>query len=418
MNLLGIYRDRSLRFARLQCLRSPGTVKGLFLGATLLSSIGSLTFTICTVAFMLKAGYSLSTVGLTVGASRLFPLVANLVCGHLADHLPAKQLIYGSELLAGCCSLLILMSWNAGPTHFPLFLIATILRATVLAVQLGARTKISKLLSDASYQSNARQAIWLNKAMHGSTLFAAIIGWVAIKYLSLQVVIAFDAFTFLLGGLVLLLIELPATERLTTVSFKITQVMKSTLEKFKSLYQFSPRAAGLDLLLAVSMCGTVTLFGRLAGGHEEYIPLLLGSYGLAVWVAGYLERSLIVQKQHALIWLLLGGGYIAAFTYQGSFAVTWLFIFAKDIAYWLLFHRYSSHIQMQTPATDTAAVSSARVAQMTAVLALGEIGVGAWQSSVSLSAEGIWRGVFCFVVVALLATVWQSRGGGRDEASI
>ena len=47
-------------------------------------------------------------------------------------------------------------------------------------------------------------------------------------------------------------------------------------------------------------------------------------------------------------------------------------------------------------------VSSARMVQVAAVLAAGEIIVGAWQKVVPVFYDGLWRGVFCFALVAAM----------------
>jgi hypothetical protein len=58
---------------------------------------------------------------------------------------------------------------------------------------------------------------------------------------------------------------------------------------------------------------------------------------------------------------------------------------------------------MDTPQKNMGAVTYARMVQVVTVLALGELTVGAWQKILPVFYDGLWRGVFCFVLVAVLA---------------
>ncbi|MCX6126601.1 MAG: hypothetical protein NTV34_17855 [Proteobacteria bacterium] len=368
-----------------------------FYGATLLSSIGSMTFTVCLTAFMLKAGQSLAMVGVALAVNRLVPLVVNLMWGDIGDRVNPRRLIAWTEVAAALLSLGLLWTWEQGPGAFWIFLAILATRSCLVVLQGGARARMVKLLSDSSYSSNARQAIWLNKATHGATLFGGAIGWFLVSYATFIQAILFDMTTFALGGLALwfLRIEMPTMEqqpRAPHIFFK-----------FKSLYHFAQRPAALDLLLALTMCGTGTLMARLAGGNQGLIPLFLISYGAAVWIAGYLQRLSFIQLRHESLWILLGIAYLAAFASVGHPTVTLPLILVKDIAYWLLFHRYSAQIQSATPSQSMAAVSSARTVQMVVVLSLGELGVGFWQTIVSPLGEGAWRAAICMIIAIVLS---------------
>ncbi len=383
-----------------------------FYGATLLSSIGSMTFTVCLTAFMLKAGQSLAMVGIALAVNRLVPLVINLVWGDIGDRVNPRRLIAWTEVAASVLSLGLLWAWEQGPGMFWIFLAILATRSCLVVLQGGARARMVKLLSDSSYSSNARQAIWLNKATHGATLFGGAIGWFLVSYATFPQAILFDMTTFALGGLALwfLHIEMPTMERHPHAPHIFT--------KFKNLYHFASRPAALDLLLALTMCGTGTLMARLAGGNEELIPLFLISYGAAVWIAGYLQRLSFIQLRHESLWILLGIAYVAAFASVGHPALTLSLILVKDIAYWLLFHQYSAQIQSATPSQSMAAVSSARTLQMVVILSLGELGVGFWQTIVSPLAEGTWRAAVCLIIAIMLSLPKVQTGEKRGSDAV
>jgi hypothetical protein len=95
--------------------------------------------------------------------------------------------------------------------------------------------------------------------------------------------------------------------------------------------------------------------------------------------------------------------------YAGQGPLTLVCVLSKDIFYWLLFHRISSHIQMDTPQSIMGGVTSARGTQMILILASGELMVGAWSKVVPVLYDGLWRSAFCFAVaVALMAPRFQA----------
>ena len=106
---------------------------------------------------------------------------------------------------------------------------------------------------------------------------------------------------------------------------------------------------------------------------------------------------------HRGFWLALGLSYFVLGHTAGLGWTTWFVCFAKDVSYWLLFHRFSTLIQIKTPETLMASVTSARHVQMITVLALGEIAVGYWQSQMPMAWEGSWRAIVCLIVVTAIS---------------
>jgi MFS family permease len=356
-----------------------------------------MTYLVCLVAFLLKAGYGLEAVGALIGLARLIPVVSNVLIGQYADRFPARTLIVITEFVATLCTLFMLWSWSQGNNYFLLFASIGVLRSCVVAFQMNARAKITKLLSGESYIGNAKNAIRLNRVTQGATFVAGILGYLAIRFLSFEQVILFDGFSFLLGGIVIAILKFD-DDRIESRPAQDERFFA----KFKLLYRFASRPALLDLGLAVVVAGSTSLLARIAGDNSALIPLLLASYGLAVWCAGSLEQMPWVKNSHASIWFLFAASWVLVFSFPNAPVLTWGFVFVKDLCYWVLFHRYSTHIQKETPAQFMGAVTAARMAQMISILALGELVVGRLSSFMPAMGEGLWRATLCVVVATFV----------------
>jgi hypothetical protein len=369
-----------------------------FLIGTFISSLGSMTLFICLMAFMHQAGHSMLNISLVVGGSRFITLIVSVLGGHIADRIPAKKLILWTEMISAAVSGALAWTWSQGLDGYRSFLLVFLLRTALLTVQQPGRHKISKLLSENTYSSNAKQAIWLNKVTHGSLFFAAGLSFIAVRWGNFYWAIAFDALTYLLNFFIILL---PGFGTFTAAK----DIKKYSLSgKFSDLYFFSSSTAVLDLLLALALCGGNLFTLRMADNDAAWLPGIFASYGFAVWVAGYLAKNTLIQRLHVPTWIAFGLSFLLLGVYHGLGVLTWSIFLLNHHCYWLLFHRYSSIIQASTPQEKMAAVSSARMAQMILVLATGEFLVGAWQRWVPLFWEGTWRAILCFLVAALLAS--------------
>ncbi len=368
----------------------------LFYLGTLISSVGSLAFTICLLAFMLKDGTELFYASLIIGLSRLIPVVISTLWGQAADQLPPKLTVLVTELLAATASFGILLSWNHGKGAYWLLLIFCVLKSSVVTFQAGSRAKITKLFSDETYASNSKHAVWYNKATQGATLFAGLCAWIIIKYYSFKVAVVLDMVTFLLNGIFVLFITVKDGEEHTTTN------KEPFYKKFVDFYHYNPRAAMLDFFLCISMMGTVSFMARLSGHDAKWNALFMAGYGFAVWFAGFVERSQYLKNISKLIWLGLGLSYIILGAIPGGEWLTLFFSVIKDICFWLLFHRISAYVQMDTPQKIMGGVSSARMVQVATILAIGEVTVGAWQKVLPVFYDGVWRGIFCFILVAVM----------------
>ena len=383
----------------------------LFYLGSFLSSVGSMTYLVSSMAFMAKMGVSISQIGLFVGCTRFFPLVVSVFYGDLADRVSARKLIVISELMAACASVGLVLAWQPAGQSIFYFTLFSILRGVFLIVQGPGKSRIAKEIAGSDFASNSRTAIWLNKVTHGSALFAAGLGWIAVKFLSIYYVLAFDLLTFFINGIFVWQLSLGDVG-----VAQADEMRPNILRKFKDLYHFNPKVAVYDLVLAVIMCGANVFSARIAGPHDELIPLFLASYGLAVWTSGYLERSRFVSSLHLSVWVILGFGYITlgilANTGFGALGV----YFICDSAYWTLFHRYSGQIQTQSPLERTASVFSARMIQMLIVLSIGEFVVGAWAEKLPVFWDAAWRGVACLLMAGTLGFI-ALRSREKDVSS-
>lgn len=357
----------------------------LFYLGQFLSSMGSLTFNLCLVAFMPQAGFDLAQISLILGLQRFIPVFIMGIWGHLTDTLNAKMTVVVLEILAGFLSISLLLIWDDANTNYIAFLTVCILRAILVNFQTGSRVKLSKLLSDGSYQSNAKHAIWQMKATQGATLFAGLVGLVLIKFLSLKTAIILDFISFLANGLIILFIP-GNIKNEKNISQNI-----SWKQKFSDHFKYNKQAAILDIALAISIGGLISFFARVSGSDHIWNALFLTSYGLSVWIAGFLERSFAKKFSSTPFWLLMSVSFILLGKFGGPNLESLILMFVKDISYWIILHRISGHIQNDTPVHSIGSASSARFAIMVIILSIGEILVGAWSSVVPLWLESLMR---------------------------
>jgi MFS family permease len=368
----------------------------LFYLGTLISSIGSFAFNVSMIAFMLKSGFELWNATAIIGLNRLLFAGVMTSIGHITDRVSARSVVAVTEVIAAGTSLCLYLLWVGADTNYPLFAGLCIARGAVVSFQIGSRAKIAKLLSENSFAGNSKNAIWLNKATQGATLFGGVVGFVIIRYFDFKTAIVLDGLTFIANGFFTIL--LPDFNHVADPA----QLHVSWHQKFSNYFKFNKQAAILDVVLAVSMMGTVAFQSRMAGVTQSWNGLYLASFGLAVWVAGFLENGITSKLRSAPYWIVLGASFIALGALGGPGPATLIVMFIKDLAYWIILHRISAHIQTDTPSRHTGSVASARMTIMISILAVGEIMVGAWIPVVPVSMDGLLRAVIAISVASLL----------------
>jgi MFS family permease len=265
-----------------------------FYMGTLLSSVGSMTFTVSLLAFMLKENFSLFQASLILGASRLIPILISKILGGKADEYSPKTVVLVTEIGTALSSIGILFSWLQGKDSYWLLFLFSVTRAMLMSFQNGSKSRVAREFADENYKSQSRHAIWLNKVTQGATLFAGILGWVAFRFLNFKTVIIFDAITFIINGIILFNLSMHSEPTQSTNKASI-------FKKFHDLYKFNPRAATLYLVLALVIMGTSSFTARLSGTHQELISLLLISYGLSVMS---FVKQRILQNLESRLYLL------------------------------------------------------------------------------------------------------------------
>ncbi len=376
----------------------------LFYAGTLFSSVGNLTFTTCLVAFMLKSDFSLASISLILGLQRLLPILVIGIWGHITDRLNPKLTVVVLEIVAAGTSVALLLLWRGSETVYPLLVMVCLLRSFMISFQLGSRSKISKLLGNGEYASNSKHAIWLMKATQGATLFGGAIAFVIIKNFNLEAAIIFDFVTFVVNGVLIytLTIENDGAEAQG-------QIKESWLKKFSDLFKFNKEAAVLDIFLALSLFGWASFTARLAGVDQSWNALFTASYGLAVWVAGFAERSFAKKISSVPFWTVLALAYVGLAFFNGPHYSTLAIVFIRDISYWVILHRISSHIQHDSPSSLMGGISSARFTIMVTILACGEMLVGGWSKFVPLWADSGLRAIVAICVGVVLLTKKSQR---------
>jgi hypothetical protein len=352
---------------------------------------------------MLQAGFPLFKVSLILGLQRFLPVFILGLWGHFTDRLNPRRTVIALEISAAILSVVLLRLWNGAATDYLAFLMVCVTRAVMTNFQTGSRGKITKILADGTYGSNAKHAIWQMKSTQGATLFAGVMGLFLIKYLTMKTAIIVDLLTFVINGLFLLTIHFESEEKGnegTNLGWR---------EKFHDLFKYNPQAAPLDIMLAFSICGLMSFMARVAGGNHIWNAIFLTSYGVAVWVSGFLERSYAKKFSSIPFWIVLGISYLAIGGIQGPSLLLLLFMFIKDISYWIILHRISGHIQADTPTSLMGAVSSARFSIMIVILSIGEILVGAWAPYVPLWTESVLRSCVALGVGIYLLSKQTSR---------
>ncbi len=387
----------------------------IFYSGTLISSVGSFTFNLCMIAFMVKAGFPLVDATLIFALQRIIPLIVIGIMGHLTDRFPAKPTVYISEAIAGISSIALLFIWKGIDTNYSLLIALCVIRSIVVAFQTGSRSKITKELSDGTYASNARNAMWFNKATQGAMLFSGLISWLIIENLSFEFAVAFDAISFILNGISVFLLPVAISGTATAGADKTTNV--SWTQKYLDLFKYSPRAAKLELLLGVVTMGTIAFLARIAGQDQSWIGKFMGAYGLAVWVSGFLERKVTSRLSSTPYWIVLGLSFLLL-GYIGTPSLTTLAIsFIKDLCFWVLLHRISGHIQNDSPKNLMGSIASARASLFIAILSLGEILVGAWVNVVPLSFEGALRAAIA-LGIASYVFLQPAKGAADDRSAL
>lgn len=374
----------------------PKSVAKKFYLGTFISATGSGTFFNSFLAFLLASGYDLSAAAQVLGWSRFIPVLVNIFFGELADRVSARKVVIVTEVFGCLCSLGLFLSWvqNLGLISVGIFATG---HAVAMGLQSAARAKLSRMLSADDYESNKKHAVLLNIVSYGTVAFAGALGWLAVKYLSFPWVVTFDAFTFIINGYLIWSTPLDSKPSQTIAGYDV-------LGKLNLLFSCDKQTVWKDLALAFVMAGTNVFIARITSPNQELIPLFIMFFGIAVWLAGWLEQKEYIETHYRLIWSVLAVAYIAIVLATTKLPWYWVlpFCFIKDTCYWILFHRHSAMIRYTTNLENTSVVMAMRGGLTVGILCLGELIYGQISSSLDLTVEGFLRAIFCVTIVILV----------------
>ena len=371
----------------------------------LFSSIGTMTFLVTAMGAMSKMGFNVWDIGLFVGTFRFLPTLLSLVFSRFFIRMAHLKYYVPLELTSFALSLALAYLASRPDFNIYSFTALAVFSAILTLPQRANRPAIMKFLEEKAGLGHTRPALWLNKVTHGATFFSAIIGLSGLTVFSLSTIILFDAFTFLVSaacsyGVVKYILQMQNS--FEAKSEEEAPTLQGLKEGALIFAKKIPLVFLLDFFLATILIGANMFSVRIAGEQPVLIPLLLMSYGLAVWVGGYLIRFKKFEEKIAWVWPLMGLGFCAVGFFPGRGVLTFGLTFICDLGYWLLFHYLTEMIQKNCDLKDVESVYFARNSLMALYLALGEFAVGGWANSLPLTYEGILRGAIAFAVFALL----------------
>jgi MFS family permease len=393
-------------------------VAPLFYFGILISSIGSGAFGTALFSFLILNNFSLAQAALLLGLQRLIPTFVVAISGHWTDRLSARATIIAAEVIAAFLSLALILVWHGQDSSLFLIGVLSIARTVIVFFQLGSRAKISKILSGDSFQGNSRHAMWLNKATQGGSLFSGVLAWAFVTYGTLEGAILFDFVTFVLNGLIVFLLPRLANSVFLADSAEVRTVQAAErerwFEKFRAYFMSNRQLMYADIALFVATGGLIAYGARIAGNQPGWAGLFVAAYGLAVWVAGFMERSVTSKLSVTPFWIGIGLSYLV----MGQAEHATLFVvgvsFVKDFCFWVIFHRVSARLQMRTPVRKMGSVTSARSVLIVVLSAGAEILVGAWSNVVSLPLESAVRaGIAMTVGIYVTYTIRAKRSVSR-----
>jgi len=372
---------------------------------TLFSSIGSMTFLVTAMGAMSKMGFSVWDIGLFVGTFRFLPSLLSLLFSRFFIRMAHLKYYVPLELASFALSLALAFLVSKPGFNIYSFTTLSLLRAILALPQRANRPAIMKFLEEKADLAHTRPALWLNKVTHGATFFSALIGLSGLTVFSFSTIILFDGFTFLVSAIFsygvikyILRMQKSFEEKSEEDAPTLQGLKEGTLIFAKKM----PLIFLLDFFLATILIGANMFSVRIAGDQPLLIPLLLMSYGLAVWVGGYLIRFKQFEEKIIWVWPLMGLAFCAVGFFPGRGFLTWGLTFICDLGYWLLFHYLTEMIQKNCNLKDVESVYYARNTLMALYLALGEFAVGGWANSFALTYEGLLRGGLSFGVFFFL----------------
>ncbi|MCB0350123.1 MAG: hypothetical protein KDD38_03000 [Bdellovibrionales bacterium] len=369
---------------------------------TFATSFGSLLFVMCVPAFFLKSGYLAETIGIAIGIHRFSGIAAIAWFSPHIDKFNSKKIIYLTEIFAAVASIVLLAAWYYREEFgLSIFLAFIGVRAISVGVQSTSRNRLIKLLSSDNLSREASFAIWLNKVTQGAHVLSALAAIPLVATGNLYMAIAIDCLTFLVGGGSAMLLPDIDSESEEKINIKRTNFI-TTISAFFKMHK---TVFIQDMLLAVSVSGTILLMVKLSAGNSEYVIYFNLIFGICIWLSSIFAHNIKLRNYTAVYWVAIMVGYVLLIFYYNS-GFRFVAYFIAYMGYWILYHKYTVEIQTKTPKDLIGATMAARGLVIAATLSVGELFGGYISRLIDIEFELGLRAAICFFV---LCGLWLLR---------
>lgn len=360
---------------------------GIYLAGLTISAFGSLGAAAAMPALLLRAAVPIAFIGVLIGSLRLNTFLVNALLGQIGDRFSPRNVMIFCELGAAAGSLLILVSWQQfGASWLLPFFFANNVRVFFTALQASSVQKYGKLF-DERLGLNGGMAVRLNGATNGVLLLAGLLSVYFFDRLTLEAVFLVDFGTFVLNGLLLILLQRPQA---TPTQSALPRSTNTTLGYY---YQLLPGLFVLDVLLSLVLCGANTLNLRLLANAPDLVPIAPALFGGAALLSTFLSKG---KPNFTWLWIALGTTLLLqGFLVDHPIVIIGLSAL-RNLFYWLIYQAISREFMRQTAAENYASASAGRSAISVMVLAGGEFWVGL-TAKASILIEMGWRALVAFV---------------------
>lgn len=360
---------------------------------TLISSLGTFTFPGATIGILTQLDFPIWKIGLLMGLTRAGSLLGSLLLGDLSDRYDSKVVVLVTELLAIVLSIFLIFSWSLGTNFFYFFALCVFLRFFVISIGSPGRNKLLKVLVEKYNGNHFHSAITLNTVTHGPGVVGAIIGFFAIKYFSYYWVLIFDAITFIINGIILVIFVKQKNDSLS-------RVREGFLRKFE-IYSANKNLMLFDILLCLPFLGTNVLMSRLSEGEGHRVPLLLATFGLGAILSPQILKFGVNRYSNITGYVLIGCSFLGLLLFRNSFYLVLFWVLIRNVGYWYLYNLYTGYFQVRCNSNNLASLFAARTFVITSTLGLGEILFGFIGQHLHLNGDIILRLTITSLIAAM-----------------
>lgn len=363
----------------------------MYIFGLFISSLGSMTHAATMPTLLFKLGISTSIIGTLIGSLRFSTFLVNLVFGHIGDHFNPRSVMILCEIGASIGTVLIFISWSKYHSDWLVpFFVANVIRSLFTSLQVGSVQKFGKLI-DESLEWKGNMAGFINGATYGALLFGGLLSVLFFDYLSVEFIIIFDAATFVINGLCILIFQGKLLDK--------PEKFKSFSKKFNvnvvSYFRLLPHLMVLDALLSLALMGSNTLNLRLLPSHPQWIPLMPALFGGAALITSFGWSSKI-KSSARLVWLILAVSLFLQGFFSDNVCMIILLSILRNFCYWLIFQAISREFMRSTPRDCYSSAAAGRASLNLFLLASGEFWVG-FTRQISIIFEMTWRSVLASI---------------------